>query len=53
MAGSQPSSCKMHFGNPLSADQEYEAGFTCNASGATPTSPLPSTCLPSQFGSAI
>ena len=32
------------FGNPLSADQEYEAGFTCNGVHATPTTPLPSPC---------
>ncbi len=41
------------FGHPLSADQEYEAGFTCNGVHATPTSPLPSTCLASQFGSSL
>ncbi|MGB7072714.1 MAG: TonB-dependent receptor, partial [Candidatus Sulfotelmatobacter sp.] len=28
-------------GVPLSADQEFEAGFTCNGVRATPTSPLP------------
>jgi hypothetical protein len=40
------------FGNPLSADQEFEAGFTCDGVHATPTTPLPSaTCLASQFGS--
>jgi Carboxypeptidase regulatory-like domain/TonB-dependent Receptor Plug Domain len=39
------------FGNPLSADQEYEAGFSCNGVHATPTVPLPSPCLASQFGS--
>ncbi|MGB8065180.1 MAG: TonB-dependent receptor [Candidatus Sulfotelmatobacter sp.] len=32
------------FGNPLSADQEFEAGFTCNGVRATPTTPLPSPC---------
>jgi Carboxypeptidase regulatory-like domain/TonB-dependent Receptor Plug Domain len=41
------------FGNPLSADQEYEAGFTCAGAHATPTTPLPSTCLASQFGSNL
>jgi hypothetical protein len=40
------------FGNPLSADQEYQAGFTCAGATATPTTPLPSTCLASQFGSS-
>jgi len=41
------------FGNPLSADQEFQAGFTCNGARATPTTPLPSTCLASQFGSSL
>ncbi len=39
--------------HPLSADQEFEAGFTCNRIHATPTIPLPSTCLASQFGSNL
>jgi len=41
------------FGNPLSADQEYEAGFFCGSQHATPTTPLPSPCLASQFGSNL
>jgi hypothetical protein len=41
------------FGNPLSADQEFEAGFTCNGVRATPTTPLPSPCPASQFGSSL
>jgi hypothetical protein len=41
------------FGNPLSADQEFQAGFACNGIHATPTSALPSTCLASQFGSSL
>jgi hypothetical protein len=41
------------FGNPLSADQEFQAGFTCNGVHATPTTPLPSPCLASQFGSSL
>jgi hypothetical protein len=40
-------------GAPLSADQEYQAGFTCNGVHATPTQPLPSVCLASQFGSSL
>jgi TonB-dependent receptor-like protein len=32
------------FGNPLSGDQEFQAGFTCNGVRATPTAPLPSPC---------
>jgi len=38
---------------PLSADQEAEAGFTCNGVRATPTSPLPYNCPASAFGSAL
>jgi hypothetical protein len=38
---------------PLSADQEFEAGFTCNGVRATPTSPLPFNCPASQFGSTL
>jgi hypothetical protein len=41
------------FGNPLSADQEFQAGFTCNGVRATPASPLPSPCLASQFGTSL
>lgn len=41
------------FGNPLSADQEFQAGFTCNGVRATPTTPLPSTCLASQFATSL
>jgi len=38
---------------PLTADQEFQAGFTCNGVGATPTHPLPTSCLATQFGSAL
>jgi hypothetical protein len=38
---------------PLSADQESEAGFTCNGVRATPTTPLPFNCPASQFGSVL
>ncbi len=41
------------FGHPLSADQEFEAGFSCNGRRATPTVPLPSACLASQFRSSL
>ena len=41
------------FGNPLSADQEFQAGFTCDGVRATPTTPLPSPCAASQFGSRL
>jgi hypothetical protein len=41
------------FGTPLTADQEFQAGFSCNGARATPTVPLPFTCLASQFGSSL
>jgi hypothetical protein len=41
------------FGNPLSADQEFEAGLTCNGVRAIPTTALPATCLASQFASNL
>jgi hypothetical protein len=41
------------FGNPLSADQEFQAGFTCNGVRATPTAALPSSCLASQFSTSL
>jgi len=40
-------------GAPLSADQEFQAGFTCNGIHATPTQALPGICLASQFGSSL
>lgn len=40
-------------GLPLTADQEFQAGFTCNGLRATPTQLLPSPCLASQFGSNL
>jgi hypothetical protein len=41
------------FGTPLTADQEFEAGFFCGSQHATPTVPLPFVCLASQFGSTL
>ncbi len=38
---------------PLTADQEFEAGLTCNGQHATPTVSLPAVCLASQFGSTL
>jgi hypothetical protein len=38
---------------PLTADQEFQAGFTCNGVGATPFKALPFTCPASQFGSTL
>jgi len=40
-------------GAPLTADQEFQAGFICNGVAATPTRALPSPCLASQFGSSL
>jgi len=41
------------FLTPLTADQEFQAGLTCNGVHATPTVALPFTCLASQFGSTL
>jgi hypothetical protein len=38
---------------PLTADQEFQAGFTCNGVGATPTHALPTVCPASEFESAL
>jgi Carboxypeptidase regulatory-like domain len=40
-------------GIPLTADQEFQAGFTCNGVHATPFIPLPSVCPASQFSSTL
>ena len=47
-------------GAPLTADQEFQGGFTCQGVGATPTTPIPASvlqkdggCLASQFGSTL
>jgi Carboxypeptidase regulatory-like domain len=40
-------------GAPLTADQEFQAGFFCGSQHATPTQALPSPCLASQFGSTL
>ncbi|MGA2902928.1 MAG: TonB-dependent receptor [Candidatus Korobacteraceae bacterium] len=40
-------------GIPLTADQEFQAGFTCNGVHATPTSPLPFICPASEFSSTL
>jgi hypothetical protein len=38
---------------PLTADQELEAGLTCNGVAPTLNQPLPSPCLASQFSSSL
>jgi hypothetical protein len=40
-------------GVPLSADQEFEAGFSCNGVRATPTRALPYNCPASEFTSSL
>jgi len=40
-------------GLPLSADQEFEAGFFCGSQRATPTQALPFHCPASEFGSTL
>jgi hypothetical protein len=40
-------------GLALTADQEFEAGLTCDGVHATPTRPLPPTCLAPQFASTL
>jgi hypothetical protein len=47
-------------GLPLTADQEFQAGLTCQGVGATPTTPIPASvlqpdggCLATQFGSKL
>jgi hypothetical protein len=37
----------------LTADEEYQAGLTCNGFAATPFVPLPAVCLASQFSSTL
>jgi hypothetical protein len=41
------------FGNPLSADEEFEAGLYCGSQRATPTQALPNPCPVGQFGSTL
>jgi hypothetical protein len=38
---------------PLTADEEFQAGFACNGVKATPTSPLPAVCPASEFTSSL
>jgi hypothetical protein len=37
----------------LTADEEFEAGLTCDGVKATPTTALPTPCLASQYGSTL
>jgi hypothetical protein len=38
---------------PLTADEEFQAGFSCNGIKATPTHALPSVCPASEFTSSL
>jgi len=38
---------------PLTADQEFQAGFICNGQRATPTNPLRAVCPANQFSSSL
>jgi hypothetical protein len=49
----QPAVNMVANGSAMTADEEFEAGFYCGSAHATPTVALPSTCLVSQFGSAL
>ncbi len=40
-------------GIPLTADQEFQAGFMCAGQKAAPTSPLPSVCPANEFSSSL
>jgi hypothetical protein len=37
----------------LDADEQFEAGLTCNGQKATPGHPLPAACLASEYGSDL
>jgi len=37
----------------LTADEQFEAGLTCDGVKATPTTPLPSPCPASEYGSTL
>jgi hypothetical protein len=49
----QPAVAMVGNGAPLTADEEFEAGFFCGSVRATPTVALPSVCPASQFGSTL
>jgi hypothetical protein len=38
---------------PLTADEEFQAGFACNGVKATPKNPLPAVCPASEFTSSL
>jgi hypothetical protein len=61
VAGSVPFATSADPNNPnfnvdlsgLTADQEFQAGLTCNGAHATPATPLPTSCPGNQYGSTL
>ena len=51
--GGEPAVNMVANGAPMTADQEFQAGFYCGSVRATPSVALPFTCLASQFGSTL
>jgi len=51
--GGQPAIAMAANGAPMTAAQEFAGGFFCGAVRASLSTPLPSTCLASQFGSTL
>ena len=51
--GGQPAVAMVANGTPMTADEEFEAGFSCAGVAATPSRPLPTVCLVSQFRSNL
>ena len=51
--GGEPAVQMVANGAPLTADEEFEGGYSCAGVRATPTRALPTTCLASQFSSSL
>ncbi len=51
--GGQPAVAMVANGAPMTADEEFEAGFSCAGVAATPSRPLPTVCPVSQFRSNL
>jgi hypothetical protein len=51
--GGEPAVSMIANGSLMTADEEFEAGFSCAGVRATPTQALPTTCLVSQFASSL
>jgi len=48
-----PSAATNNLPLPLTADEEFQAGFTCNGVHATPIAPLPAVCPANEFSSSL